>query len=91
MHKKFLINESEFIVFIVNDEYFLSFVHVYDYNKHTFLIDFSGKLFTKLVQVYKPDFNMNEELYKRVDLSIDINLVNDNHIYNCFTQNCSDG
>lgn len=91
VHKKFLINESEFIVFIVNDEYILNFLHVYDYDKHAFVLDFTGKVFNELVQVYKPDFKANTQEYNRVDLSLDISIVKDNHLYHCIAENSSEG
>ncbi len=91
VEKKFIINESEFITYLVNDEYLLSFIHIYANDKNVFIVDCIGKLFKELATEYTPDIRLIEEKYSRANLNMDLSLVKDNARYNYIEENTFGG
>lgn len=72
-----------FITYKIDDSY-LSLINLYDVSTDTFIIDYSGKLYTKLLNSYDKSYLNKFTGKKRFDKTYNDSLVRKNFIYNYF-------
>ncbi len=76
----------EFSTYLINDKYIVNLIYEFWGNENKFIVDYKGKLFTKMIRQFDISYK-NKYLDKpRFSLNYNSSLVNQNIIKNYFNQ-----
>ncbi|WP_419770127.1 MAG: hypothetical protein ACNI3C_12435 [Candidatus Marinarcus sp.] len=73
-----------FTIYNINDEYILYFIHIFEMNKNTFLIDTKGDLFNTIISALDETY---VDVYKnenKTEVNFDVSLIKANGIFSYF-------
>lgn len=84
--ENFDISSYNFKTYRVNNDSYISIIYIYKRNVDRFILDYDGKLYTKLLKVFKPEYKNRIDFQKRFRGNYDSSLVRKNSINNYFEQ-----
>lgn len=82
----FDISSYVFRTYKINNDSYFSVIYSYGSNVDRFIIDYNGKLYDKLIKVFKPDYKTNIYFQKRFFGNYNDSLVRKNLIQNYFQE-----
>jgi len=84
--EEFDISSYSFKTFKINNDLYLSIIYLYGGRSDRFILDYNGKLYTKLLKSFKPDYKSNINFQKRFLGNYDDSLVRKNIINEYFQE-----